>query len=215
MLRLRYLSSQVIVSQCPWPPSGHFATSNSASWLLDCEASRKPFFPRLLLSFFSPHLLNFLLPTASPGAIIQLPIGEELWTPPIHLPSLPSNPHPTSSLPFTLSHFSKLISALLLSIFIVCAGKTHWEMQLSHFLKKCLKKGEKPKHFQLSWVSIWQMILTNLYNGGLPRKLSCRVKVRHYEASLKTTTTCSVPYLTGSTWDDELCDWIVPFTLCI
>ena len=40
---------------------------------------------------FFAHLLNFLLPTALPGAIIRFPIVEELWTPTL-LPSLPPNP---------------------------------------------------------------------------------------------------------------------------
>lgn len=115
MLRLRYLSSQVTVSQRPWPPPGHFATSNSASWLLDCEAWRKPFFQNYSLSFLS-HLLNFLLPTAPPGAIIQLLIGEELWTPTL--------------LPL-LFRFSNLNISFSLASVHFCAGETLGETQLN------------------------------------------------------------------------------------
>lgn len=66
-------------------PPGRMPTSNSASRVLDCEARRKPSFcgdyraPPFPLP--SPHLLNFLLPTAMPEAIIQLPVVKDLWTP--------------------------------------------------------------------------------------------------------------------------------------
>lgn len=59
MPRLRYLSSRVTVSHCPWPPPGHLATSSSASWLLDCEALRKPFFGTTSLLFSTPLELSF------------------------------------------------------------------------------------------------------------------------------------------------------------
>lgn len=180
MLRLRYLSSQVTVSQCSWPPPGRFATSNSASWLLDCEASRKT----TSLLYSTPLELSFADSIA--WGHNSVPDGGRALNP--HTPPhcCLENPHPTLSLSFTLSHFSNLI----LPVFIFCTVKCSWAF--------CLKKNKNqqrplnPLNFTSSTLLTQLGVdLTNdsdkVLQQGAPttkcflRKLSwLRVEVRYY-----------------------------------
>lgn len=62
---------------------------------------QESFFPHQTTTSPPPHLLNFLLPTAVPGAMIQLLVGKSFEAPQ-HIRLLPLNLHPPAPQHFSL-----------------------------------------------------------------------------------------------------------------
>ena len=219
MLRLRYLSSQVTVSQRPWPPPGRFATSNSASWLLDCEAWRKPFFPRLLaLLSVTPLELSFADSTA--WGHNSAPDRGRALNP--HTPPTPFSFFSNLNISFSLAnvHFSVQVKhsekrGLTFHLDFAffrnkdknstrrhcyaqlrppCTLLTHLDVSLTNDCDKVLQQGAPTSKSLPRWLSC-------LRAGG--RALLCHLKKVRWPTS------------TGFMSGDGECERMIPFTLSI
>lgn len=88
---------------------------------------RESFFPHQTTAFFPPHLLNFLLPTAVPGATIRFLVGKSFEAPQ-HIRLVTLNLHPLAP-----QHFSKvfIFSSAVLTLPSVYKGSSALSQQRS------------------------------------------------------------------------------------